>query len=171
MNRIGTYVLWGSLSLGLGLLPGCAATQKQAQHDAIDQNSAALLRQQALNFTQALFHQETAKVLALSAYPFFFDNKAIFDSAADWEQVLAQTSLNTQPADVQISSLNLYTPDMLRKEHPVLWAKLLEYNFEEKYYLLAQVQTLQAQTRQILYQENVLLLLDPQSKKICGFVH
>lgn len=158
------------LSLGLlsGLLSGlvslnaCAARQQQAETPPQSQ------QQNAITFIQALFNKQLPQVLSLSAYPFYLNHQAILTYEDEWKRTLEELFATAQPTAVQILSLQLLSRALLEKNYTNEWALLLQYGFDDKYFWLAELQ-INPSTGPIQH-ENVLLLLEPESNKIVGFI-
>lgn len=146
---------------GLLLLPvsGCAGRQSLP---IIFENNA--LKEHATAFIFALFKQDIAQVLNYSSYPFYLNHQGLINSSEEWAYILSQTTENTEPTQVDILSMVPYPAERLKTEKSNLWAKIFENRFDDKLYLLVQLQINETQ------QENVLLLLDPITGKVCGFV-
>lgn len=155
--------LKNGLLLCLLLLSGCAG----ASGKLLDATPAAL-KQSASNFASALYGGEINKVLQHSGYPFYLNHEALIYTEEEWKLLLQQLLQQARPAPTRIVSLEFMTPAQVVNHNPMLWAKLLEYGFEQKIYLRLQVEI--QPTGKAPFEEILLLLLDPASAQVIGFI-
>lgn len=140
-------------------LPACAAISQQ--QGAI--KTEAQLQASAGLFLNAFYQGKIQDVLVQSGFPFYY-NQLVFDSAPEWEMMLQQLFLSAKPVSIEIGNLAQVSPASIEMKQPGIWARLLEYKFHEKAYLIATIQVNASQP----VKETVLLILDPRSAKIIG---
>lgn len=158
-KRMSLTLLCSALGLGPVSLTACAARQEFKTPA-----ESKVLKENAVRFALALLQQDRQSVLQYSDYPFYLNHTALIQNAEEWEGILRQVNQHTQSSNVQIRSLMPYSAERLRNEKGSLWAQFLSFGLEDKDYFLIEYQVDENPA------EQVLLILDPYSARVCGFV-
>jgi hypothetical protein len=157
----------------------CAATQ-QEKEASIVQNRATMAEQEAnaTRFVEALFRQQTDVLREAVDMPFYYNQQAILAYPQEWDVVLQQLRSQTiATEDFNILSTDRMLAGELLGTMPKVWAKLLEYRFDTYTYLKFKVrQPLSAEAQlkdpkgRRFVEGQILLIVDPQSAKVRGFI-
>lgn len=167
------------LAMTMSTLGACAATQ-QEKEAAIMLSRASMAEQEAsaTRFVSALFRQETDVLRESVDMPFYYNQQAILAYPQEWDVVLQQLRAQTiSTEDFNILSTERMLAGELLGTMPKVWAKLLEYRFDTYTYLKFKVrQPLSAEAQRKdpkgrrFVEGQILLIVDPQSAKVRGFI-
>lgn len=148
----------------LAPLTACASQGERRQGEL----ELRQLETNAVLFINALYAKETDKLMSLSGFPFYLNHQAVLDQSQEWLDVLKGFFAKAPVTPVQVLEIQPMTAKEMEMQHPEDLAKLMEHDFSDKQMLLLTLQTSppsgQGRT------EKVLLLVDPVSGKVVGYI-
>lgn len=149
----------------LAPLTACAAQGEQRRQGELELRQ---LETNAVLFINALYAKETDKVMSLSGFPFYLNHQAVLDQPPEWLDVLDGFFAKAPVTPVQVLEIQPMSAKQMEMEHPEDLAKLMEHDFSDKQMLLLTLQTSPASGQGRV--EKVLLLVDPFSGKVVGYI-